>query len=221
MSGFFYAIHYICLDMVEQNDKDKNKLFFQAGIENWKTNRRRFIKTLSIATVISHVAYLESCTNKVAPHLNDHFSSSDTKTLKIVLNILFPDDGNGPSIYDVNAFEHILWVLDDTERDPSQNKYLKDGVVKINNFATETMNHHFLDLTEAEHVQTVDKLSKISWGESWLSMLLTLIFEAVTIDEIYNVNTNQVGWKWLNHEPGHPRPNKDIIYPKLLQKLND
>jgi len=51
--------------------------------------------------------------------------------------------------------------------------------------------------------------------------MLTLIFEALLLDPIYGVNTNNIGWNWLNHDPGVPRPNKENMYPTIYTTINE
>ena len=49
-------------------------------------------------------------------------------------------------------------------------------------------------------------------GENWLSTLLLYIFEALLTDPVYGGNPNGIGWKWLGHNPGLPRPTADKRY---------
>ncbi len=53
------------------------------------------------------------------------------------------------------------------------------------------------------------------WGRNWLSLLLYYIFEALLADPVYGCNPNGIGWKWLEHQPGFPRPPADKIYTRL------
>ena len=49
----------------------------------------------------------------------------------------------------------------------------------------------------------------------WLSTLITYTLEALLSDPLYGGNTNGIGWKWLGHDPGNPRPSADKIYGRL------
>jgi gluconate 2-dehydrogenase gamma chain len=37
-------------------------------------------------------------------------------------------------------------------------------------------------------------------------MLLDYIMEALLTDPVYGGNPNSIGWQWLKHQPGFPRP---------------
>jgi hypothetical protein len=41
--------------------------------------------------------------------------------------------------------------------------------------------------------------------------MLKYIMESVLGDPIYDINTKQQGWAWLNHETGYPRPKKAFL----------
>jgi len=45
--------------------------------------------------------------------------------------------------------------------------------------------------------------------------LLTYLLEALLADPVYAGNPNGIGWKWLQHQPGFPRPTKNKKYFKL------
>jgi len=42
--------------------------------------------------------------------------------------------------------------------------------------------------------------------------VLGYIFEALLVDPVYGGNPNGIGWKWLEHQPGLPRPTADKRY---------
>jgi gluconate 2-dehydrogenase gamma chain len=51
-----------------------------------------------------------------------------------------------------------------------------------------------------------------SAGENWLSLLLYYLFESLTLDPVYGGNPDGIGWHWLEHQPGFPRPTKETSY---------
>jgi gluconate 2-dehydrogenase gamma chain len=75
-----------------------------------------------------------------------------------------------------------------------------------------------LNTTEKEALITF--IAKEAWGSSWLSIILTYIFEALIADPQYGGNVNESGWKWLNHYPGNPRPAKKLLYGNILNTVN-
>ena len=39
--------------------------------------------------------------------------------------------------------------------------------------------------------------------------------EALLTDPAYGGNPDGIGWRWLGHTPGYPRPSAATIYPRL------
>ena len=55
-------------------------------------------------------------------------------------------------------------------------------------------------------------------GENWVSTLLFYICEALLTDPIYGGNPNGIGWAWLAHQPGFPRPSPEQSYGVLHER---
>lgn len=162
--------------------------------------------------------WLTSCSNQetysgsTAPLNSDQF-----KRLQHVLQNLFPNDGNGPGAAEINADTYILWVLNDDELDPDENQYIIEKLDKLEIYSKEKKGVSFIELSHSEQFDLLDQASELKWGNRWISRLLTLIFEALLLDPKYGGNPNSTGWKWLEHDPGSPRPDKDHLYPKILE----
>ena len=62
------------------------------------------------------------------------------------------------------------------------------------------------------------QIAKSTAGENWLATLLSYIFEALLAAPIYGGNPGGVGWKWLQHQPGFPLPDKVSLTWQQLQK---
>jgi len=136
------------------------------------------------------------------------------------LEILFPEK-SGPGIKDINTLAHIHSYLKDKNIDPNEQDFLIKGTVWVQETAIEIFDKPYQSLPKNEQKKIIEKILKTNWGESWLSKLLTLNFEALLLDPIYNVNLNEVGWKWLQHKPGIPRPNHKNKYPEILNRKNE
>jgi len=59
------------------------------------------------------------------------------------------------------------------------------------------------------------QITKSKAGRRWVSKLLSYICEALLGDPVYGGNPDGIGWKWLNHHPGFPRPPKHKRYREL------
>ena len=70
-------------------------------------------------------------------------------------------------------------------------------------------------LSESKREAALRELEGTSRGENWIATVLMYIFEALLCDPAYGGNPEGVGWRWLQHDPGFPRPSADKIYGKL------
>ena len=52
-------------------------------------------------------------------------------------------------------------------------------------------------------------------GQNWLSLLLTYLLEALLADPVYGGNPDGIGWQWLEHQSGFPRPPADKTWYRL------
>lgn len=182
--------------------------------KNWRLNRRNFLKTAIAASVASSVPLWVSCNYKPDEFtLNDH----QVFIVKKVQEFLFPEDENGPSANDLNAFNYFQWVLWEVGTDKEDKNYLIKGIQWVDEFSDEEKDSAFIKLKHNEQMDLLEQIITTDWGESWLSMMLTLIFEALFCDPIYGGNVNKEGWKWLEYNPGEPRPSEDL---KLGHFLN-
>ncbi len=184
---------------------------------SWDISRRRFIKSIMAAGVFSQVSFLESCIAKQGDE--EYLSTKQFVILTEVQNILFPKDDNGPGALDFNAQYYILWVLSDKRLDPEENQYIVNGIDWVEETALETHNKSFIELDKKEQVTLINKISETNWGESWLSVQLTFIFEAMISDPIYGFNKSAIGWQWLEHEAGYPRPTKALSYAQVFETV--
>lgn len=185
----------------------------------WLISRKAFVKTLVLSGVALQLPWLSSCSTDDEVGETKPLTKSQFKTLRAVQDILFPEDENGPSARDINASNYLVWVLNDKRVDPEENAYL---IEKLDEFISQTKQkygYEFFELYQTTQEEFIESISSEAWGEKWLSRLITFIFEALLLDPSYGCNANEVGWEWLNHDPGQPRPIKEIMYPEIFDKL--
>jgi len=137
-----------------------------------------------------------------------------------VQEILFPSDENGPGIIEINATEYLVWILSDKNKDPEEIEYIINGIGWVDETANENYSKKYLDLEQSEKEQLISDISNERWGESWLSVILSFIFEALLCDPQYGGNLDNVGSKWLDHHPGQPRPTTELLYPEILTTIH-
>ena len=151
-------------------------------------NRRTFFSGFGIGTVSLYT------TLKIDPKQKDFWI-----TINHAQNVLFPKGLKAPSADEFNATKYLSVVSTHKSFDKSDLDFLKEGAEQIykNGFLTVKDKDKFLR-----------NFNKSSYGENWTSLLMYYTIEALLADPIYGGNTNKIGWTWLNHSYGVPRPKK-------------
>lgn len=129
---------------------------------------------------------------------------------------LFPDDGDGPDARTINATSYLKFVLDAPDTDPDDRHFILDGVDWLNRLAIARYTGVFANCEPAQQINLLQEITKSQAGERWVSFLLTYILEALLSDPVYGGNPDGIGWKWLQHIPGFPRPPANKRYFDLL-----
>lgn len=186
----------------------------------WLANRRSFLKTLMIGTAATQIPWWVSCTHKGNKNEQFVLNKKQIETLLIVQDFLFPADGNGPGATDLKATDYLQWVVLDPEMDALEVEYIFNGIDWVEETAQEEKNQEFLALSPKNQEALLTYITSRPWGESWFSVLITFILEALLADPIYGSNQEPIGWEWLEHNPGYPRPNDQQKYGQFLFNVN-
>lgn len=206
--------------MTKENRKYKSKYIPDKvkDIEEWKLSRRKFLGIGILAGTLVGLPSISVLSN--VGNDNGILSQKQFSILTSVQRILFPSDGNGPGAMDVMADNYMLWVLSDVRMDPEEKEYIIDGIGWVDETAEENFSKAFSSLTEPEKEEVIATISSENWGSSWLSVILTFIFEALLCNPQYGGNIDSIGWDWLQHNPGYPRPAVPLLYPEILTTVS-
>jgi len=143
-------------------------------------------------------------TSKIKP---GHFSKAQKATLDAVLMQLFPDDGDGPSARDINALDYLQWALTDEDNiNDGDQAFIEQGIIWLDDLAEQSQGAEFVQLNQQQQQQILSQVTRSREGENWMSLLLYYLTEALLLDPIYGGNPQGIGWQWLKHQPGFPRP---------------
>lgn len=189
-----------------------------------KMQRRVFVKSILAAGLLTQIPTFAAL--KTTPQSSTYKTKTDllnaeqAEIVRDVQELLFPNDSNGPGATELNADKYLLWVLSDPKKDPADTKYIIDGIGWVAETADEEYHKTFTELSETEKESLIALIAGEAWGASWLSIILTYIFETLIADPQYGGNTNESGWKWLNHYPGNPRPTEELLYGNILEQVN-
>ena len=206
--------------MSKENTSNKERFVPKSmqNIKAWQLTRKQFIASMVSASIVSQLPFKKSFASVVQE--NEGFLSVGQKEIvQSVQEILFPADENGPGASEINAYEYLVWVMTDPLKDPAEVKYFKNGIGWIEESANEIFSKKYIELNEEEKQELISTVSKENWGESWLSVLLTFIFEALLSDPLYGGNPESIGWQWLDYKNGLPRPTPELLYPEIFKTI--
>jgi len=135
------------------------------------------------------------------------------KTLEAVQEVLFPKGLDAPSASKFGATAYLANVSTHSSFLTSDLIFLKRGAKKLmdeyNDFLTQ-------DTDKQDEI--LREFTQSSLGENWVAFVLYFTIEGLLCDPIYGGNRNELGWKWLGHHAGQPRPQKP--FAELLEKPN-
>jgi gluconate 2-dehydrogenase gamma chain len=188
--------------------------------KKWQSNRRGFLKTMLAGAVLSQIPWWMSCKSDHDHAKNFLFTGQQLKILRLVQEFLFPTDNNGPGASEIKAEAYLQWVLLDPAMDAEEKRYILHGIGWVEETAQEEKGTDFLKLAADKQREILTYISTQDWGESWFSVLLNFIFEALLSDPVYGANPDGIGWKWLQHNPGNPRPDEDLKYGHFTAFVN-
>jgi hypothetical protein len=188
------------------------------NLTTWETNRRTFLKGALLTGALTQISLFTSCSTELEKG-NDLLTAEQATILTNVIDVFFPDDGNGPGAKDINAFGYIMWVLHDSlGRSTEDNDYILEGIQWADDTAQELYFKPFVELSDEEKKALIGIFTELDWGKNWSSVIIFLILEALLLDPLYGGNVNEVGWNWLNHTPGYPRPTEENRYERIMEK---
>jgi gluconate 2-dehydrogenase gamma chain len=189
----------------------------------WEISRKEFLKSLLVMGVAANIPFLTSCETKEDPEFFDctPLSPEHLKVLQAVQLVLFPKEGNGPSALEVNADKWIVYVLNDAIEPQREKDFIVEHLEGLNQLSKETHKVSYDLLSMDRQGDLLELFFEEKAPKRWGSRMLTLIFEALLLDPLYGVNPNNIGWKWLNHNPGMPRPNEKNMYPTIYATMNE
>ena len=143
-------------------------------------------------------------------------SQEQTKILSAVQQHLFPKGIESPGALDINALEYLQFVISYPDFEADSRDFIFRGIGYLHKASMERFELAFDALSFSQKEPLLrDLADHTRWGKNWLSLLLTYIIEALLSDPVYGGNPDAVGWQWLEHQPGFPRPPANKTYSDL------
>ncbi len=180
-------------------------------------NRRDFLKQSGLASLLAGLALAKPCfartpsdvsqVENLSDKINDTFSADHKAILKAVQLQLFPADGDGPSAADINAYRYLDWALEDPKnKEDGDRVFIRQGINELEVLTRKAGCQRFDKLDSMQQHRLLQQFADTELGDHWMSLLIYYLMEALLLDPVYGGNTNEAGWKWLEHQPGFPRP---------------
>lgn len=130
------------------------------------------------------------------------------QTIAQVIDDLFTPSAGMPTPHSFNVIGFLKAVMQDDRVARERKKDILDGAIWINQSAQNYYIVNYIELLPDQREELLKKISQKQWGDSWLWYLMNYTFEAMFSDPVYGANIDKIGWKWLEYEPGFPRPLK-------------
>ena len=134
------------------------------------------------------------------------WSKVHTDTLALLQEDLFPDISQKLNTRTINARAYLSYILHHPRVSDDDKRFVKRGVVWMDEEAKRLFGDSYMQLSSKRRQEVLASVAKTQWGESFIETILTYLFEALLGDPVYGINKDEVGWKWLHHTPGLPRP---------------
>ncbi len=140
-----------------------------------------------------------------------HAKSSFWHTIALVQQDLFPDTQGVPTLHNIHAKRYLKGVMHDVWVRHEEKDFIRNGEQWLHEASQQHFRKNYTDLKPLQRQKILRVISKERWGERWIEILLSYIMEALLCDPVYGGNSAEVGWKWLHHTPGLPRPKKALV----------
>ncbi|PKM09736.1 MAG: hypothetical protein CVV15_08145 [Gammaproteobacteria bacterium HGW-Gammaproteobacteria-5] len=140
-------------------------------------------------------------------------------TLNAVMAHLLPAGEGIPGAEQIHAIIYLHNTLTTPGADDGQRERMLAGAERVSALAQADYGK-LLQLLDGEQREAVlRKLEGQSGGQRWLSWLLNFVLEALLADPVYGGNPDGIGWTWLQHQPGYPRPPADKVWYQLTPPI--
>nr|CRH04582.1 conserved protein of unknown function [Candidatus Magnetococcus massalia] len=145
----------------------------------------------------------------------DSVAEEPWQLLEQVQSHLLPTEEHAPGAKEINALPYLRRMMDDGHMEQQEQAFILQGSGWLSDLAQQQLKQPFLKLDGAQQKRLLEHIAKSSAGENWLSTLLYYLLEALLSDPVYGGNPDGIGWQWLTHTAGYPRPPADKTYTRL------
>lgn len=206
----------------EAKDENDFRDAFASLFDEWLSgviNRRTFlthVAALMTATALPSMIWADTGKITTAKTTSPvHHVQEPWRTLVAVQDHLFPTTDDAPGAREIHATAYLEKALAEPDMDPDDREFIKNGVTWLDEISRGKQGAAFIGLNERQREEVLRQIEKTGAGRRWLSLLLVYTFEALLSDPVYGGNPGGIGWQWLGHQPGFPRPPARQRYQEL------
>ncbi len=185
-------------------------------------NRRSILKKILLLFAVSLNAFMFSnlfyklktalLSNKRILKKNDLLAREMDSTFDLVLNQILPKYKGFPGVDKIKTKKYIYRTLSGPEASLEVTSLFEKGLDKLTQVAKTEFKSSFHMLSHDEQLGIIVSFqyspANDYLGKSWMSLVISLTLESVLVDPVYGGNSDQLGWEWLQHQPGIPRPSQ-------------
>lgn len=162
------------------------------------------------ATAVVNSALAETQTaQQISNSAIKHFTKADWQLIATLQNHLFPSETDAPGAVEINALKYLHDFLRNPATDPIEVEFIHSGTQKLQKFAQQRSSSGqtaFTDQSIEQREITLREFEQQPEQRRWLVTILNYVLEALLTDPVYGGNPDGIGWQWLEHRAGEPRP---------------
>jgi len=182
-------------------------------------SRRSFLVSGGAALTVAPVAVNLPLAFADGPERADEprrFTALERSVMTALTEHLFPRTPDSPGAGDINTVAYMEFTVFREGMNPGLGRFLVRRISTVEEASQERFSLPFAELDESRREALLTYfVEQTHWGENWLSLVLGYVLEALLCDPVYGGNPDGIGWRWLEHRPGFPRPPKEKIYTRL------
>lgn len=182
-------------------------------------HRREFIATLAALGLLARTPIGWAVPAQSAANVPAWRAQEPWPTLNAVMAHLLPAGEGVLGAEQVNAIAYLHTTLTTAGADDGERERMLAGAERVSALAQAEHGKAFRLLDAAQRETVLRALEGQPGGQRWLSSLLSYLLEALLADPVYGGNADGIGWAWLQHQPGYPRPPADKLWYRLTPPI--
>jgi gluconate 2-dehydrogenase gamma chain len=181
--------------------------------EDYLLTRREFIAVTS--ALVAAVPRRSLAVTKQDENLQEKYLADPWRTIAAVQQHMLPSGSKSPGANDIHALDYLRNMIAMPDVSEAEREFMLNGPGWLNEVTQKKYQQDFVELDTESRELALRQVETSRAGERWLSKILTYLLEALLSDPVYGGNAGTIGWQWLQHQPGFPRPPSGKTFNKL------